>query len=270
MMSVLRKYEVWVFLGLIVVVNGLFVSGIAFEILPRALYQWGRFLLLVGLLGGLVMAARGWSGIDDLLRPMLQWRRPVAWYLFAFLWNPMICLLVLAALYTLRPAAMPVFESNYAIALEPHIMRTVIIGSFVGEIVWISYAIRRLSASFTPYVSALIVGVVWTAWWTPMVFYNVGVVPGLPIAALLFNQIGIAAMCTFVYMHTKSGLLVLCLQITFNFTILILPVTPTVGGFITYWVFAVSYFTAALLLFVVFGPKPLFVAGLRQSSQSRF
>ena len=67
-------------------------------------------------------------------------------------------------------------------------------------------------------------------------------------------------MCTFVYMHTKSGLLVLCLQVTFNFTILALPITPAVGGFTTYWTFAVTYFIAALLLFVIFGPKPLFVA----------
>ena len=266
MMSLLRKYEVWWFLGLIVVINALFVSGIGFEILPRGLYQWGRFVLLAGLLGGIVLAARGWAGIDDLLRPMLQWRRPVAWYLFAFLWNPMICLLVLTVLYTLRPEAMPVFEANFAIVVRPDIMRTVIIGSFVGEIVWISYAIRRLSASFTPYVSALIVGAVWTAWWVPMVFYNIGIVPDLPIAALLFNQMGIAAMCTFVYMHTKSGLLVLCLQITFNFTILILPVTPAVGGFTTYWAFAVTYFTSALLLFLIFGPKPLFGPSLQKGS----
>lgn len=258
MMSVLRKYEVWVFLGLIVVVNGLFVSGIGFNILPETLYQLGRFALLAGILGGVVIAARGTEGIMDLLRPMLEWRRSPKWYLFAFLWNPILCLLILGVLYTLRPSGMPKFEPHFGLATNPYIVRTILISSFVGEIVWISYAIRRLSANFTPYVSALIVGLAWTAWWVPMVFYNIGIVPGLPIAALLFNQIGIAAMCTFVYMHTKSGLLVLCLQITFNFTILILPVTPTVGGFITYWVFAVSYFTAALLLFVYFGPKPLF------------
>lgn len=269
MMSLLRKYEVWWFLGLIIVVNALFVSGIGFDILPTKLYSYGRFALLAGVLGSIVLAARGWAGIEDLLRPMLQWRRPVAWYLFAFLWNPMICLLVLTALYTSYPSGMPVFEANFAIALRPDIIKTVLIGSFIGEIVWISYAIRRLSASFTPYLSALIVGAVWTAWWVPMVFYNIGVVPDLPVAALLFNQMGIAAMCTFVYMHTKSGLLVLCLQVTFNFTILVLPVTPAVGGFTTYWAFAVTYFTTALLLFVIFGPKPLFTAPLHRSSPTR-
>ena len=260
MMSLLRKYEIWWFLGLIVVVNALFVSGIGFDILSQRLYPMGRFALLAGVLGGIVLLSRGWAGIADLLRPMLQWRRPLGWYLFAFLWNPAVCLLVLTGLYALNRSAMPEFSLNFAIVTRPDVFRSVLIGSFIGEIVWISYAVRRLSTSFTPYVSALIVGAVWTAWWVPMVFYNIGVVPDLPIAALLFNQMGIAAMCTFVYMHTKSGLLVLCLQVTFNFTILALPITPAVGGFTTYWTFAVTYFIAALLLFVIFGPKPLFVA----------
>lgn len=261
MMSLLRKYEVWWFLGLIIVVNALFVSGISFEILSHRLYSNGRFALLAGVLGGIVLAARGWPGIMDLLRPMGQWRRPAAWYLFAFLWNPTICLLILAGLYTFNRDAMPVFEPNFAIASRSDVVRTVVISSLVGEIVWISYAIRRLSGSFTPYVSALIVGAVWTAWWIPMVFYNIGVIPNLPLGGLWCNQTGVAVMCTFVYMHTKSGFLVLCLQLTFNFTILILPMTPVAGGVTTYWVFAITYFVAALLLFLAFGPKPLFGMG---------
>jgi hypothetical protein len=265
MISLLRKYEVWWFLGLIVVVNAAFMSGIGFHILPEKLYQLGRFALLAGVLGSVVIAARGTEGIMDLLRPMLEWRRSPKWYLFAFLYNPILCLIILAVLYALRPSGMPKFEPDFVIATNPYIIRTVLISSFVGEIVWISYAIRRLSTGFTPYMSAMIVGVVWTAWWVPMVFYNIGIVPDLPLAALLFNQMGIAAMCTFVYMHTKSGLLVLCLQLTFNFTILILPVTPAVGGFITYWTFAVTYFTTALLMFAIFGPKPLF--GMRPNDE---
>lgn len=258
MMSGLRKYEVWWFLGLIVVINALFVSGISFDILPENLYSNGRFALLAGILGGIVLLARGWSGIADLLRPMAEWRRPVGWYLFAFLWNPAICLLLLAVLYTLNRSAMPEFSPNFAVAVRPSVIKTVLISSFIGEIVWISYAIRRLSTSFSPYVCALIVGVAWTAWWVPMVYYNFGVIPNLPLGGLLLNQTGVALMCTFVYMHTKSGFLVLCLQLMFNTSILVLPITPGAGGVTTYWIFAVTYFIAASLLFVIFGPKPLF------------
>jgi hypothetical protein len=269
MMSLLRKYEVWWFLGLIVLVNAVFVSGIGSEILPRRLFFNGRFALLAGVLVGVVLIARGWPGIVDLLRPMVQWRRAPGWYLFVVLWNPVICLLVLAVLYTLNRNAMPEFSPNFALVARPNIIKAVLVSAFIGEIVWISYAIRRLSISFTPYVSALIVGVVWAAWWAPMVLYQIGTVPDLPLGALLFNQMGIAAMCAFVYVHTKSGLLVLCLQVTFNFTILVLPITPSVGGVTTYWVFALTYFCAASLLFVIFGPKPLFAAPQQQYSPNR-
>ena len=259
MMSLMRKYEVWVFLGLIVVVNGVFVSGIAFEILPKGLYQYGRFVLLAGVLGSVVILARGGAGIVDLLRPMLEWRRPLRWYVFAILCNPIICLAILAVIYAFNRNAMPDFSPNFTFVTRPTVIKTVLISSFVGEIVWISYAIRRLSGQFTPFVSALIVGVVWTGWWMPMAIYNFGIIPNLPLGGLLINQIGVAAMCTFVYMHTRSGFLVLCLQVMFNTTILVLPMTPNAGGVTTYWIFAVAYFSTAVLFFITFGPKPLFL-----------
>ena len=90
MMSFLRKYEVWCFLGLIIVANTLFVSGIVFDVLPQGLYAYGRFALLGAVLLGVVMVARGRAGLDDLLRPLLEWRRPPAWYLFALLWTPAV------------------------------------------------------------------------------------------------------------------------------------------------------------------------------------
>lgn len=116
---------------------------------------------------------------------------------------------------------------------------------------------RKLSARFTLYVPALIVGVVWTLWWLPMAIYNFGIIPELPLPALLFNQMGVAAMCAFVYHHTRSGFLVLVMQIVFNATILVFPVTPAVGGPATYRAFALTYFTAATALFLVFGPRSL-------------
>ena len=65
-------------------------------------------------------------------------------------------------------------------------------------------------------------------------------------------------MCTFVYMHTKSGFVVLCQQIMANSSVLVLPVNPIDGGLTVYWIFAASYFVAALLMYLLFGPKPLF------------
>lgn len=255
MFAYFRRHEIWIFLVLIVVVNAVFVSAIVYGILPKGLYGYGRFALLAGVLFAVIFVARGMEGVRDALRPMLEWRRSPLWFLFALVWSSVICLGLLGVKGVLTGT--DAIAVNLSIISRPSILVTLLVSSFVGEIVWISYAVRRLSRSFTPYVSALIVGAAWTAWWIPMAIYNFGIVPDLPLAALLINQTGIAAMCAFIYVHTKSGLLVLCMQVMFNAAILVFPVTPAVGGAATYWAFACTYFISALVLFLLFGPRPL-------------
>jgi len=55
----------------------------------------------------------------------------------------------------------------------------------------------------------------------------------------------------------------------FNATILVFPVTPTEGGVATYWAFALTYFTAATALFLVFGPRPLGSRRIREEKPGR-
>src|SRR5690606_21086088 len=119
------------------------------------------------------------------------------------------------------------------------------------------YAIRKLSARFTPFIGSQIVGVVWTLWWMPMVVLNIGVFPDLPPVALLVSMLGIAAMCSFVYHHTKSGIVVLILQMMVNSSGLILPVIPSSGGIGTFVANGVVYYIAVVLLYLRFGPKPI-------------
>ena len=261
MTNLRHKYEVWIFLTLIVLVNAVFVTAVVNEVLPQAVYGLGRFVLLGTVLFGLVFMVRGWEGVLDILRPMIEWKRSPLLYLFAISWTVALCVIVLVA----RDIAVgnnlltgDALRAGMAKLAHPKLILTLLVSSFIGEMVWVSYAVRRLSRQFTHYVSALIVGAVWTMWWLPMAIHNFGIIPDLPLIALLFNQMGIAAMCALVYYHTRSGLLVLLMQIMFNATILVFPVTPTVGGAGTYWAFALTYFCAATLLFIRFGPGPLF------------
>lgn len=261
------KHEVWVFLALLVAANAVFVSMVAAGWLPMAVYGLGRFALLAAILFGLVFAIRQRTGVAEILRPMIEWRRSPLLYLFAFGWTVAICLLVLLGKGIVTGEFL---ESEAVIAglkriAHPQLLLTLFVSSFIGEIVWVSYAVRRLSRQFSPYLSALIVGAVWTLWWLPMSIHNFGIIADLPLLALLFNQMGVAAMCAFVYHHTRSGFLVLVMQIVFNATILVFPVTPALGGAGTYWAFALTYFSAATALFLFFGPRLL--PGLRKGTK---
>jgi membrane protease YdiL (CAAX protease family) len=258
MMDFVRRYEIWVFLVAIVVVNAIFVGAIDAGILPAGLYGFGRFLLLGGVLFALVFFLRGVEGMVELLRPMLKWRVAPAWYLVAIVWGAgnMILFLIGKGLFTGNGLAE--VTANLGIVSQPRVQVTIFVSSFIGEIVWISYAVGKLSERFTPYVAALITGVFWTLWWGPMWVLNFGIIPDLPFLALLINQTAVAVVAGFLYWHTRSGLVVLIGQMLFNASLLVFPVVPSNGGIATYSAFAVVYFLTALALFLVKGPKPLF------------
>jgi len=236
------------------------VSAKVQGVMTQRLNNVTQFGLLLFLLVGLVFFLRGKKGLFEILKPLLAWRRPVWLYLFAIFWTSIICLLVLSlqAIVGGESLSLDEFKPGLAKITNIKFIITLAIGSFIGEMVWISYTLRKLNNRFTPFVSSLIVGFTWTLWWLPMVIYNYGIIPNLPIAALLINQTGVAAMCAFVYYHTRSGVLILVMQICFNATILAFPVTPTPESNATYWVFAITYLYAAIALFMRFGPTPLF------------
>ncbi|MDF1657672.1 MAG: hypothetical protein P1U58_08665 [Verrucomicrobiales bacterium] len=270
LIRILGRYEVWIFFSLLVIANAVFVTSVVAGWVPEDVYGLGRFALLGLILFGLILVVRGRHGVHEVLRPMLEWRRSPLLYLFAFGWTFALCLLVLTAkgIATGEYLSWSELAAGFERIAHPKLLITLLVSSFIGEIVWVSYAVRRLSLQFTPYVSALIVGFVWTLWWLPMSIYSFGIIPELPLGAFLFNQMGVALMCAFVYHHTRSGFLVLVMQIVFNATILVFPVTPTAGGAVTYWAFALTYFSAATWLFLRFGPGPLFQARRHRSDSS--
>lgn len=255
---IVGRHELVIALSLILIVNALFVSAIHFEVIPHKFYYFGRFLLLGSSLGIVVLTGSGFRGIFELLKPMLRWRVSPWWYLLAFTWAASMCVIVLLGKIIFTGAPASILKPDFSVVLMPAVAVTIFVGSFVGEIVWVSYAIRKLSARFTPFIGSLIVGTVWTAWWMPMVILNVGVFPDLPPVALLVSMLGIAAMCSFVYYHTKSGIIVLILQMMVNSSSVILPVIPHTGGVGTFVAYGIVYCSAVLLLYLRFGPKPMF------------
>jgi membrane protease YdiL (CAAX protease family) len=243
--------ELWVFLCLIVIANALFIGAIAQGILPDWVYAYGRFLLLASVLITVVALYRGRAALLDLLRPMTVWRVAPGWFVLATLWPPTMCIV------TLLITGEPLRKPDGGLIHEPLIMFNILLASFVGEIVWVSYAIGRLSRRLSVLLAGLVVGFFWTLWWVPMVVYGHGVIQELPIGALMLNMMGIAAMCAFVYSKTGSGLVVLALQVMVNSSLLVFPVIPTTGGAPIYWIFAIVYFLSVILLYLAFGPRPI-------------
>lgn len=256
--SLLRDREIWTVLGAIVLANCAFVYAISERWLPESVYYNGRFFLLGLVLCGGVFLFRGWKAPLDLVRPLMVWRVNPLWIALALLWPPAISVLTLAIKGVLLGTGFDeISKATLALALRRDIFPNVLLGAFIGEIVWVGYAISRLRRNTTVLCASVIVGAFWAAWWTPIVLLGIGVIPGIPVLALFVAQIGVAIMCGFVYAHTRSGIVVLALQLSVNCSLLIFPTAPFSGGVPTFIAFGVIYLLASLLLHLRFGPWPL-------------
>jgi hypothetical protein len=253
--TILKDRELCLFLILIVAANTAFISALHSGFLPGFLYHKGRFLLLGAVLVAVVFAFRRWEGIIELVRPMTVWSINPFWFLFVLLWPPATCVVTLLLKGWGNGDLFGSLLLSFDTLTRPGVFVTVVIAAFIGEIVWVSYAIGRLQKTTGVLLASQIVGIFWTLWWVPIVIINVGVIPDLPLDALLVNMLGVAAMCGFVYFHTKSALAVFMLQLSLNSSLLIFPVVPDSGGVPTYWLFAIVYFAAVFMLYPAFGPS---------------
>lgn len=244
MRDFIKKYSIWIFLVLAPVINTLITYANSKGIIYGFVYTHGRFYALMLLLICVVMITKGTEGLKDVFRPMLKWKVNPKWYLFALLFSLTIAAftLLLKGFYygsdysSLFIFNFPPFKNSF----------TLLTWAFMGEVVWVSYAIRELSKTTKPLYASQIIGFFWALWWIPSIYINEGVILDLPFWPVFLNMMGAAGMCAVIYEKTKSGICVWILQWMVNMSILILPISPTLGGIPTYSAFAVLYFLTML------------------------
>ncbi|MBF9034657.1 hypothetical protein HKCCE2091_10420 [Rhodobacterales bacterium HKCCE2091] len=269
MLEFLRRHELAVFLHLVVVISFVFTFGVANGVIPMSLFSYGRFLLLGIAVFVIVFTFRGIEGVLYVVRPMLVWKRPIGWYAFALLLCPLFALVFLAGYGIVTGRGLGLIELNLNVATRFDVLIRLAFGSLVGELVWISYCLRKMAGRSTPYIAGLVIGFYWALWWYPAVLTQIGVLPGLNIGSLLIAQTAVALTCSFLYARTESGFLVFIMQVIFQITLLVLPVAPTTGGPTTFLLFSIAYFLFATALFLVYGPKPLFASPGRAAAAAR-
>lgn len=249
----IKKYEIWVFLILAPLANLAMTYASNNDLISYFTYTNGRFYVLLFLLLFIVLFTKGFNGILNLFRPMLKWKIKSKWYLFSLLFAFTIGVLTLL----LRAIYDGNFEAMAFTLNVPTLKFSIFLLSwaFLGEVVWISYAVRVLSKITKPFYASQIIGIFWTLWWLPSVYINVGVIEDLPVWPLFLNMMGAAGMCAIVYDKTRSGLCVLLLQFMLNMSLILLPISPTGGGSSTYTMFAVIYFLTMLVFMYFMQPK---------------
>jgi hypothetical protein len=242
----IQKYEIWIFLVLGPIINAIFVYARTQGHFTRFIYNNGRFCILLLFLIGLVKYTRGNEGIKDIFRPMLNWKIKPKWYLLSltFALTIGIITLVIKGVYTGRGLTAYLKPNFDVITIRAVI--ALLVWAFLGEVVWVSYCIRKLSTMMKPFYASQIIGVVWTLWFIPIILHGEGTLPNIPLHFLLIFMLGIAGMCSVVYRLSKSGSCVLLLQYALNITLISLSLSPSTGGIPTFTTFAIIYFIVML------------------------
>ncbi len=253
MLRFLKKYEIWVFLFFAPIVHAVMAYALENELIGSFTYNNGRFYALFFLLVFIVIITKGFHAVFDLFRPMLKWKVHPKWYLFSLLFAFSLGIITLVMKAALNGSTdvldfgLNVPTLNFSVWL--------LSWAFLGEVVWISYSVRELSKSMKPFYASQIVGFVWSLWWLPSMYINVGVIEELPVVPLFLNMMGAAGMCAIVYAKTKSGIAVLIIQYMLNMSLILLPISPVGGGGSTYTMYAVIYFLTMLGFMYFMPPK---------------
>ena len=209
-------------------------------------------------LWALVVAWIAWGKNDawKLVSSLWNWRVAPGYYLFAIAYPPVVAI---GSLLLLRLVGL-----NRSIELdlaEPSRLEFAWLCfriSTVEEIAWVGFVLTALRARWSLFQASALMGLLWGIWYIPLVLTNIQVTPDLPVAPLLINFMSIAAICGWLYHRTKSAGVVCLMQIMTNYTTQLIPVLPQRGGETQYVAFVLVKSLFSILLFAVWGPKPLF------------
>ncbi|MBK8340872.1 MAG: hypothetical protein IPK99_13140 [Flavobacteriales bacterium] len=196
----------------------------------------------------------GSTGLKKLFGPFLRWRAPAKWYALAVSWKFIMGYLALIIVLVQGGAVEWVSPDNLKNLL---LHMPFIVGiAVVEETAWIRFSMTRMQSRYSAFWSAMIVGNCWACWYLPMNLIDIGTPLGVPDIVFHSGVVSLTVLLIWVYNTTRSGTVLLIMQILSNMAFFIVPVLPQgmndASRIIAYgWLFVV----VATTLVLVFGTK---------------
>ncbi|MBP6390166.1 MAG: hypothetical protein KA175_00455 [Flavobacteriales bacterium] len=266
MRSFVARYPVLVFVGLalavqfamigfvwLTVADGLYVSDVP---LAHNVFRLRVFVPIL-LVTYITWYLEGMEGIKNLYGTYLNWRVPAKWYALAVSWKFIMAGIAIILAWLIWDVAPDWVIQGNSWNLFTH-MPFIIGIALVEETSWIRFAITRMQMRFSAFWSAMIVGNCWATWYLPMNLIDVGTPLGVPDIVFHSGVVSLTVLLLWVYNTTRSGTVLLVMQIVSNMAFFWVPVLPHEGlpdyRIIAYaWVFV----AVAVMLILVFGPEHL-------------
>lgn len=209
-------------------------------ILPDAFWtNLGFFGAWGPLVAALIMVYKesGKQGLKSLMRKGIDFSFGKTWWGVIFLLFPA---LIMAA-YVISifiDKTIPTSEAEGLYWFLPFIFFAVLLtsGPLQEEFGWRGYALPRLLASYSPFISTLILGFIWAVWHLPQFlvpYEQTGMFYITPIWSFILTIMTANFLYTWVFKHTNGSILAaLLLHAQMNLFFWIFPVLYTTSGYL--------------------------------------
>ncbi|MBN9606299.1 MAG: CPBP family intramembrane metalloprotease [Actinomycetales bacterium] len=124
------------------------------------------------------------------------------------------------------------------------------------ELAWRGFALPRLQARFSALTSALILGVLWGVWHTPLFFLFTQGQSSYPYVAFLIFTVAESVIIAWIYARSRGSVAVAALVHTASDGTLLFS-GALAGDDVFFWITTVVHVVAAVVIVLVEGPKHL-------------
>lgn len=237
---------------------------------PLTLY--GRDLIsftspIFNLIGGLgptiaavivAAALKGWGGVKDLFRSLLQGRVGTQWYLVAFFGMALLAALGLVPLFLVQGIT-PEWGGFGPLFMLAPIFLINLLSNVWEEIGWRGFALPRLQARYSALTASIILGVLWAVWHVPMLMNPQNAMSSFPWYVTLVNMAAMSVIYAWIYNSTRGSLLLVTLfHAASNTVAFFLNVTLSAGAFAVHYGYLTTVIIVAAVIVVwVFGARSL-------------
>ncbi len=202
----IRKHPLFSFFTLAILLTWLFALPSLLFALPFKPFQtagaYGPFLAAL-----IISAALGGNELKSLFARMTNLRFGLRWYLLAIFGNVLLYLLVAGL------AGAPLMQSladKWTLIFSlylPALFTSFLVNPIGEETGWTGFATPRLQQRFHPWLSAVILGVIWSAWHLPGFFVPSGMGAFNPVNFIFFvlSSIFIRIVWTWVVNNTQGS-----------------------------------------------------------------
>jgi membrane protease YdiL (CAAX protease family) len=154
---------------------------------------------------GTAAVTGGWRAIRELLSRMIRVRVRPLWWILTLLVTPITAaaaLLVGVATGTQMVLALPLTA----------ILGTLLLDAWMfllsEEVAWRGYALPRMEKRMTPLIAALVLGVVWALWHTPLFFIAGSFQSSVPPVGFILSTVATSVTISWIFHRARGSVLV--------------------------------------------------------------